>query len=226
LTLTLKCNVSQYILVDRDLKHHYSETSTKTIYRFFRSLSEGKDYGQKPEVIKSENFHLHLIAGDPRLALTEDLLAKDWGATLGGEIRGARTSVAFYELFQRCTDYDFILVDMGPALSSINRAVLTGADYFVSPMSSDLFSSKAIENIAAWYHKWHSGWKNACQNPDLKELKLGLLSDLKFAGYVTQQYVAKRQIDGSKRPVKAYEELIQPVEKIISDNFSFFSDKT
>lgn len=220
-----QCNASQYILPDRELKYYYSTTSTKTIYEYFKPLTDGKDYGQNPVEISAHNFHLSLIAGDPRLALVEDLLAKDWGATLGGETRGARTSIVFFELFQRFRNYDLILVDMGPALSSINRAVLIGADYFVSPMSSDLFSSKAIENIAAWYKKWHAGWDMACKHPDLQELELTKIQELTFAGYVTQQYVAKRQADGGIRPVKAFEEIISPVEKIITDKFKIFSNK-
>ena len=37
--------------------------------------------------------------------------------------------------------------DMGPSLGAINRSILLSCDYFVTPMSSDIFSILAIENI-------------------------------------------------------------------------------
>lgn len=36
---------------------------------------------------------------------------------------------------------------MGPSLGAINRSILLSCDYFVTPMSSDIFSILAIENI-------------------------------------------------------------------------------
>lgn len=214
-----QCNATQYMLNDELLKHYFSDTSTFTIFNFLKPLADGKDYGSKPKEIECKNFNINLIAGDPRLALVEDLLAKDWGAALSGEVRGARTSIVFHELLNRFDDYDYVMIDMGPALSSINRAALISADYFISPMASDLFSIKAIENIASWYKKWNAGWEIAKQHSDLKELNLSQMKEVKFAGYVTQQYIAKRQAGIGRRPVKAYEDLINQVERIIQDNF-------
>jgi cellulose biosynthesis protein BcsQ len=97
---------------------------------------------------------LDLIPGDPRLALKEDLLSKDWQDAVAGDIRGLRTSFLFYEFLTRCQKYAYVLFDIGPSLGSINRSVLLASDFFVSPMSIDIFSLKAIENISTALLEW------------------------------------------------------------------------
>jgi cellulose biosynthesis protein BcsQ len=43
---------------------------------------------------------------------------------------------------------------IGPSLGSINRSVLLACDYFVSPMTIDIFSLKAVENISTSIENW------------------------------------------------------------------------
>ena len=85
-----------------------------------------------------------------------------------------------------------VLIDLGPNLGALNRTVLGGCDYFITPLLPDLFSIKGTQNLGNKFVCWHDEWENNLR----KWKKQGsgiLLEDLpngtpKFLGYVTQQH--------------------------------------
>jgi cellulose biosynthesis protein BcsQ len=205
-----QCNATQNLFPEETVDQLYSGTSF-TLHTVVKPLSLGKGYSKTLEPLKSESFGVEVIPGDPRLALTEDLLAIDWGHAISGASRGLRTTFLFSELLSRCQDYDFVIFDMGPSLGSINRAILLAADYFLTPMSTDIFSIKAIENITTWIQKWQALLKTGLSlSEDPSELEIEDTDvDLRFAGYVTQHYTAKRVKGGEKQAVKAFDKIIK-----------------
>ena len=218
-----QCNATQYMFDDDKLNYFYEQTSSFTIYNVIRPLSLGKGYSKELNIYRSERFGVDVLPGDPRLALTEDLLARDWSSATGGDPRGIRTTLLFAELLEKCEQYDLVIFDVGPALGSINRAVLLATDYFVSPMSIDIFSVKAIENIAVWLARWSKQWETGLdlahdQNAeDIEDLEIKTQRDLKFIGYVSQQYIAKRDASGTKRAVSAYDKIMSQFDSIIRE---------
>ena len=111
-----QCNATQYMFDDATLSYLYEETSSFTIDNIIRPLAHGRGYSKELSVKRSVGFEVDVLPGDPRLALTEDLLARDWGSAISGDIRGVRTSLLFAELLQRCNTYDFVFFDVGPSL--------------------------------------------------------------------------------------------------------------
>lgn len=159
------------------------------------------------------------MVGDPRLALTEDLLATDWGHAVSGNVRGLRTTLLFRHLLNLCDDYDYVLFDVGPSLGAINRSVLLSVDYFLTPLSTDIFSLKALENISLSLIKWKKQFENAISQVD-EPTEIGIDDldwHLKFLGYVTQQYTAKRDLEGKPRAVRAFDHIIKKVPTAIRD---------
>lgn len=216
-----QCNATQYMFDDRKLSYFYEETSSFTIHNIIRPLSLGKGYSRDLSVTASPRFGVDVLPGDPRLALTEDLLAKDWGSAVGGDSRGMRTTLMFAELMRRCDHYDIVLFDVGPSLGSINRAVLLASDFFIAPMSIDIFSVKAIDNIAAWMSKWRKQWDVGVLNvDDPDEVDTKLARNLQFLGYASQHYIAKADGSGAKRAVNAYEKIMKQFEDIVASQLS------
>lgn len=216
-----QCNITQLMLDESDVIDLYEDYSRFTIHSIVHPLSIGVGYTNKIDVISVEDYGVDLLAGDPRLALKEDLLSKDWQDATGGDIRGLRTTYLFKDLLSRCEDYDYVLFDMGPSLGSINRAVLLAADYFVSPMSIDIFSLKAIENISAAIVQWRQKLQNGIAQVDAslkKDVPAGGIFDIKFAGYVSQQYIQKTS-QGQKRAVAAYDKIMKRIPAVIIQNF-------
>lgn len=215
-----QCNATQAIFKDETITEIY-ERSGFTIYDVIRPLSAGKGFSENLGTRKSPHFGLRVLPGDPRLSLTEDLLSTDWNDAISGKTRGLRTTLLFAELLSRCDSFDYVFFDMGPSLGSINRSVLIAADYFISPMSIDIFSLKAIANIAAALKKWKSLLEaGLLANEEPDEIGIEYAHwDLKFVGYVTQQYTAKTDSKGNRRPVKAYDRIMQKVPKEVDKYF-------
>ena len=209
-----QCNATQSMFRDSIIEDIY-DNDRFTIYSVIHPLAVGRGFSRKLNPRKSTPFGVDVIPGDPRLALEEDLLATDWSQATAGSTRGLRTTFLFSDLLQRCESYDYVLFDVGPSLGSINRAVLLASDFFVSPMSIDIFSLKAIENSAISFDKWRTGLENGLKlNSEPEELEVvDLKWKLQFAGYVTQQYTAKTDAQGQKRAVKAFDEIMQQIPK-------------
>ena len=208
-----QCNATQIMLDETILNQIYSNSRSFTINSIVHPLSVGKGYSDEFHPLKISNYGVSLVPGDPKLALKEDLLSKDWQDATAGEIRGIRTSFLFVQFLERCQEYDYVLFDMGPSLGSINRAVLLACDFYLSPMSIDIFSLKAIENIAAALNSWKSKLDSGLAHiplEDREEMPDYKSFHLKFAGYVAQQYIQKTT-EGTKRPVGAYESILKKI---------------
>ncbi|MEC7259399.1 MAG: ParA family protein, partial [Pseudomonadota bacterium] len=159
-----QCNSTQYFFNEDIIEEIYSDKSSFTIQSIVDPLVEGIGYQKNISTRRAHSFGVDVIPGDPRLAITEDLLAKDWGDAKAGEIRGIRTSLVFSQLLHLLSDYDLVLFDVGPSLGAINRAILLSADFFVSPMSVYIFSLRAFENIAEWIENWRTEWARGIEN--------------------------------------------------------------
>lgn len=219
-----QCNATQLMLDELKVFALYDNPKSFTIHSIIHPLSIGKGYSETLEPINIIDYSVDLIPGDPRLALKEDLLSKDWQDAIAGDIRGLRTSFLFSQFLDRCQNYDFVLFDMGPSLGSINRAVLLACDFFVSPMSIDIFSLKAIENISAALVEWKkrlSYGLSQVDNSVKSDVPSGGTFHIMFAGYVAQQYIQKSTA-GEKRAVVAYETIMKRIPKTIK---TFFVEK-
>lgn len=217
-----QCNATQSLFSEDEVEGFYSRKSF-TIHSVVQPLSRGRGFSRELKTHHSPNFGVDVLVGDPDLGLTEDLLATDWVQGTAGDVRGLRTTLLFSHLLQRCENYDFVFFDMGPSLGSINRAVLLSCDYFITPMSLDIFSLKAIENIAKSLDNWRLRYERGLEAVDDAEEELEVTSpdwDLTFAGYVTQQYTFKRDAKGEMRPVKAFEKIMRRVPEVILDNLA------
>jgi len=236
---TLTCNLCAYLahkgkkvlLIDADPQCNstincfdenlfaeiYYEKSGFTIYDVVKSVKQGIGYVKETKLYHVDNYQMDIIPGDPRFALFEDTLSSDWNATLSGDERGIRTTMVFKDLLNRFTDYDYVFFDLGPSLGAINRAILLASDFFITPMSSDIFSILAVENIGNVLRDWKTDFSSGferCRDVNVKVL-FKPLSDIRFVGYVTQQYTTKINSSGNRRPVMAYERILKKIPSII-----------
>lgn len=217
-----QCNVTQLMFSDVEVDKLYGSRETFTIDKIIHPLATGKGYSKDILPQKRIDFGLEIVIGDPQLSLREDLLARDWSQAIGGDTRGLRTSYVFSELLSRCTDYDYVFFDVGPSLGAINRSVLLACDFFISPMSIDIFSLRAIENIRLSIEKWRKQLGTALaevEDPESLPEDIEREFSIRFLGYVTQQYIAKTTGEGERQAVAAYERIMRKVWPTIRANF-------
>ncbi|PWC18805.1 ParA family protein [Brenneria corticis] len=229
-----QCNLTQYVLTDTETQQLYGQDNPDSIYTVIRPLSLGKGYESDLPIRNVESFGFDIIVGDPRLALQEDLLAGDWRDAKGGGMRGIRTTYVFAELVKKARElnYDFVFFDMGPSLGAINRAVLLAMEFFVVPMSIDVFSLWAIKNIGStvsiWKKELDTGIKLSEEPNELSQLSPQ--GKLRFLGYVTQQHKERSGYDTvhldnteeikTKRRVQAYEDIGESFPSKITEYLS------
>lgn len=204
-----QCNASQNALGDEDIERIYEKGGDFTLWTYASPLKAGKGYANSITPLKDNKFGFHLLPGDPRMSLMEDTLSTDWVTSISGDVRGLRTTLMFAKLLEHCTDYDVVFFDMGPSLGAINRSVLLACDYFVVPASIDIFTIQALRNISSSLKDWRRRLTlglSQVEAKDMQELEVKYVNwNLKFGGYVTQQYTFRRDASGEKRAVKAYD---------------------
>ena len=225
-----QCNSSAYLLPEDKLEEIlFDEDKANNLDKFYEPIRRGRGELTKPNITTSERFKIDVIVGHPRLALTEDLLANDWSATKSVIERGFRTTFAMAELFDFNKEYDYILIDMGPSLGALNRSILLCSDYFLMPLSVDIFSMMAVSNIHSSFEKWKrdiekalSDYKNERgKDYSLVSNDLPIKWKLNFLGYVRQLYRAK-SIEGVRQHVKAYERIITKQDEELEKMGKFF----
>jgi len=216
-----QCNATIYLVKEQTVFEVYTKKKHLTVDFFFDSLRKGKGYLKgSVSPIFSPRFEVDLIPGDPKLALSEDLLASDWKIGTSGDPRGLQTTFVFRDMLGRFQNYDYVFFDVGPSLGAINRSVLISSDFFLMPMSSDIFSLMAISNISLSLTKWKKGLEKGLNDYEADESEPFEVNEkavswrLEFIGYVSQQYTAKT-VKGQRQPVKAYEHIIKKAPKLI-----------
>jgi cellulose biosynthesis protein BcsQ len=230
-----QCNATQLIMGEEFATEFYwsskSSESATTIRDVLAPIEDGDSNiatTVQPILGSRNRFGVDLLPGHPGFSIIEDRLGAGWHDLLGGDIGGIRKTNWNTALGVELKDrYDIILYDLGPSLGSINRCVLIGCDYFMTPMGADIFSILGIRNIANWVSHWLSLYRNSL--PLCEQRNPGRLQEYRIApdaaiargylGYTMQQYIAKSK-EGQRIPTARYENIIKLVPKVIDESLS------
>lgn len=218
-------NATAYLLTEDQIETVYDETENTTInlHQYYNSVARGKGFEKsRPFTMWSPRFGVRVLPGHPKFALREDLLSKDWSDGLSGQERGLQTTFTFRHLLNQFPKYDFVFVDMGPSLGAINRSILLATDFFLTPMSVDLYSLMAIENIGESLSAWRDDLETSLEHFERKNGEPYAVDNevvkwhVAFLGYVMQQYRTK-SIRGERTPVKSFDKIIRRFEPAIAN---------
>lgn len=212
-----QCNATQLLLSDDQWEDLYGQDASKEDERsvlhalgLIRRGDSGIDTSYQP--IRSKRFEVDVLPGHPALALLEDTFSSSWEAFVSGDLGGARRTHWVSELVRSASDYDLVVLDAGPSLGALNRTVLVGTDYFVTPTAADLFSLFAIDNIGEWIKKWTRKYTSGLTG--VREefgtefdsiFPRGSELEATYLGFTIQQYVSKTISGGQRRNVNAYD---------------------
>ncbi|MEQ1636881.1 MAG: AAA family ATPase, partial [Methylococcales bacterium] len=196
-----QCNLSSIFLTTERMEEIVLEEQKVTVLDAIIPVSEGEPY--KPVHIEPIAENLSLLVGNLSLSAFEDTLSDAWTKCLGGQVIGFKITSLFKTLIedaaQRC-HADYILIDVGPNLGAINRAVLISSEFVVLPVAADLFSLQGIKNLGKTLNDWKSQWnKRISEYPKDKDINLIPQGIMKPIGYLIMQYT-----DRESRPVKSY----------------------
>ena len=193
-------NLTSMFLTDERLEEVYEDNSPDTILDAITPIVNGDP--ATPVHIEKINDDLGVILGNLALSTFEDTLSDAWLKCLNEEIYSFRITSIFKTIIDEAAQRfraEVVLIDVGPNLGAINRAVTISSDYIIMPVASDLFSLQGIKNLGKTLSTWKKQWD---QRKALRPAQLTVrIPDHHAipAGYIVMQYTAKES-----RPVKSY----------------------
>lgn len=228
LDLDPQSNITNYILGREESEElilpYYDDVVEKnydTIIDAFEEIDETHGIKKALTPISGNRFNVSIIPGNPLLSNYEDLLSKRWNdindpddSVLGLKVTNWVTGILNYQE----ENFDYAIIDLGPSLGAINRCALLAADYFVTPMTCDIYSLVALKNISAWLDKWSSYYLENLQRIAQEKkgrwasISSGLAQDINilkgYIGYTIQSYIAKKKADGKRRTTASFQRII------------------
>jgi chromosome partitioning protein len=213
-------NLTSMFLKPERLEEIYEKNIPITVLDSINPVVSGDPY--LPVHIEKIDENLGLILGNLSLSIFEDKLSDAWLKSLGGDSYSFRLTSIFNTIFRDATSQfnaEYLLIDVGPNLGAINRAVSISSDFIIMPVASDLFSLQGIKNLGQTLAKWKKDWKQRMdQKPD--NVSFDIPNNLsKPIGYIVMQYSAK-----DSRPVKSYLRWANKIPSIFSE--FVFNSKT
>lgn len=139
-----------------------------------------------------------MLPGDLSLSEYEDRLGDSWTSARGNSEISLRPQIAIYRVIKQAAEKceaDIILLDLGPNLGPINRVVLGGSDYLITPVSPDAFSLRGTENLGNKLVTWRSEWNQCNLSWQGRGFDIPKGSP-KFLGYVPQQHNIRNNAAG------------------------------
>ena len=203
-----QANLTSMFLDDDALEELWAEGNRGgTIYTALRPLLEGEGDVTKPCVVEPAPG-IGLFAGDLLLSGAEDDLSSLWLDCLDRKPRAFRVLSALWRALRMAAAEmaaDLVLLDLGPNLGALNRAVLVTADYVVVPLAPDLYSLQGLRNLGPTLRRWRREWLDRRERNPVQDLDLPG-GDMRPTGYVVLQHAVRLN-----RPAMAYERWMERI---------------
>lgn len=189
-----------------------------------RNLRDGLSpaFESKPEPLKAvECFPvngrdgLSLLPG--HIKLSEYEVALGIAQELSGSIQTLQNLPgSITRLLELTADWhsaDYVLIDLNPSLSSLNRNLVMTSHFFIVPTTPDYFSAMAVQSLARVLPDWRKWAKRALGLPVLNSAVYPFPDIVpKLLGTIVQNY---RLRDG--RPASAFQSWINTINLNVSE---------
>jgi cellulose biosynthesis protein BcsQ len=206
-------NLTSMFLSTERLEEIYGGELKLTISDSITSVVSGDPYTPIP--VEQITDNLGLVLGNLSLSTFEDKLSKAWLECLGGDIYSFKITSIFNTIINDAAkqqNAEVVIIDVGPNLGAINRAVTISSDYIIMPVASDLFSLQGIKNLGITLNNWKKDWQDRIdRKPQLSNFEIPKGKELP-AGYIIMQYTAKES-----SPVKSYLKWANMIPSVYSE---------
>ena len=208
-----QCNLTAHMCDDDVISHAWGQEGN-SIYKAVEPIVIGSGDIKTIEPYKIHDRNIWIMVGDLLLSDFESELTNAWTQLLAGQERGFRVTSAIYRVikdFCSKNDIDYVLIDIGPNLGALNRALLLGCDYYFIPMIPDMFSLRGSQNIGRVFANWITNFQLSRLRVNIQDFEC-IEGKPKFSGYILQQFNRYRG-----RKTKAFEEWANQIPKNIED---------
>lgn len=190
-----QCEISVMALGEEPLFTSWELSQTTTVAHCVEPVRRGKGDVIQPELIDlSEN--LWLLPGDLALSRFESTLVENWERVHQSDNwRALHVTTALHRLAESAAKRvraDVILIDAGPNLGALNRAVLLATDALVVPVAPDPFGLHGLKTLGPVLRDWREDWRRATERlPEPTQAR-----SFEPRGYIVEQYYSRPRRDG------------------------------
>jgi chromosome partitioning protein len=206
-----QANLTAMFLDDRRLEQLWPDgRHPKTIFGALQPLLEGTGDIATPYVEPIID-RLGLLVGDLALSASEDELNSQWPDCLDRKPRAFRVLSAFWRVIETAAkeqSADLVLIDVGPNLGAINRAVLIAAQSVVIPLAPDLYSLQGLKNLGPTLRRWRTEWDERRHRNPVQDLSIPQ-GTMRPIGYIVMQHAVRLD-----RPVLAYDRWMARIPEV------------
>lgn len=198
-------DLTSMFLPDERLEILWPESgSRKSVYGALKPLLDGTGDITCPHLERTGE-RLSLVVGDLELLSVEDELSSQWPLCLDRQPRAFRVISALWRILQKAaseSEAEIVIVDVGPNLGALNRAVLVATDYVGVSLAADLYSLQGLRNLGPRLRDWREEWKERSSRNPVSDLQIPK-GRMQPVGYIVQQHSVRLG-----RPVVAYDKWI------------------
>lgn len=223
--LDSQCNLSSYSISESELEKSWRPDRGNSIWNAIEPIYErlGDIRKRQPSLLNSRYSNLFIVPGDVLLSNFEDSLGDSWNSAKGGNPGDLRVQTAIYRYIlwaAKKVKADVVMLDLGPNLGALNRAVLASSDFFMVPMSPDLFSIRGTQNLGSKLVTWRKEWDQCKSAYTGDDLELPPARPV-FLGYVMQQHNIRNNKSGMTKGWSIFgDRVISSVKNNIVDKLS------
>ncbi|MEW6279706.1 MAG: AAA family ATPase [Candidatus Eremiobacterota bacterium] len=196
-----QANLTSMFLGEDRLEELWAPAPAHTVFGAIQPLLDGVGDIADPHVEHIED-NLGLLVGDLAFSASEDELISQWPDCLDRKPRAFRVLSAIWRVLDsaaRQREAGLVLIDVGPNLGALNRAVLLTAQHVVIPLAPDLYSLQGLRNLGPTLRRWRQEWEERLGRNPVEGLSLPH-GEMAPAGYVVMQHAVRLD-----RPTKAYD---------------------
>ena len=187
-----QCNLTSYFFEESvvdDLLDASDEKEGRTMWSVIKPIVEAEGIYNFVKPYDTSVSNLMLLPGDIRLAEFEGELNSFWGECFQRRIKGFKGTNSLSEFVNECCQkfkIDYVFYDTGPNIGPLNRIILLDCDYFIVPVSCDLFSIRALKSLGHTLARWITDWHTITT---LAPVDIYLMPGKpKFLGYIPQRF--------------------------------------
>ncbi|QDV81255.1 ParA family protein [Planctomycetes bacterium TBK1r] len=227
-----QCNLTSYYLGEKEIDELLGESDDDeegdTMWSAIKPVVRGRGDTKKVTVYETNRENVLLAPGDVLLADYEEELPDAWTRCFARNPRGYDVFCAMRSAVDKLAseyDADIVMYDVGPNVGPLNRSVLLDCDHFITPVTADLFSLRALSTVGRSVGKWITDWKTIygladevakTQIPDGRPHYLGYIASAFKVNVGTRKTNPHAQWEGKIAP-RVKSRVVDVLEAIDSD---------
>lgn len=236
-------NSTQVILTEEQVERIYLDNvdrpdrikTIKDIYNPMRDSNEPVIGDVKKAILpgNKHSFKCDLLPSHLSLSEFEDTLSDAWSDLRANKLGGFRRTNWFIQLRNQIeNEYDIVLIDLSPSLGALNRSILLNVDYFIIPITGDIYNQYGVKNIGSWIQNWIKVYERSLgylkDDYDKITLNKSEINQIisknnfkKFIGYI----ISRAKMGKSKRNIISYQKNhLDDIKRTIVTSLSFSTD--